>query len=184
MMNHVQPIRDISKIEEMKNILKRKNYRDYFLFMFGINSGLRISDILRLRVKDVKGQIHISLKEKKTGKAKRLKINNSLQNEIAQYIKGMNDDDYLFPSRNGQGVKPTITRVRAYMILNEAARVAGISEVGTHTLRKTFGYHFYQKTKDVALLQEIFNHSAPSITLRYIGINQDIIDSAIDDFSL
>jgi len=46
------------------------------------------------------------------------------------------------------------------------------------------GYHFYQRTKDVALLQEIFNHSAPSITMRYIGINQDIIDSALDDFSL
>lgn len=182
-MNYVQPIRDISKIEEIKNILKRKNYRDYFLFTFGINCGLRISDILNLKVKHVKGQSHITLKEKKTGKAKRLRINNSLQNEISQYVKGMNDGDYLFPSRNGQGIKP-ITRVRAYMILNEAARVAGISEIGTHTLRKTMGYHFYQRTKDVALLQEIFNHSAPSITMRYIGINQDIIDSALDDFSL
>ncbi|MDX9806823.1 MAG: site-specific integrase, partial [bacterium] len=53
-----------------------------------------------------------------------------------------------------------------------------------HTLRKTFGYHFYQKTKDVALLQQLFNHSAPSVTLRYIGINQDIMDMAIEDFSL
>lgn len=182
-MNHVQPIRDRSKIEEIKNILKRKSYRDYFLFTFGINSGLRISDILNLKVKDVKGQSHITLKEKKTGKLKRHKINNLLQYEIAEYIKRKDENDYLFPSRNGQGNKP-ITRVRAYMILNEAARKAGISEIGTHTLRKTMGYHFYQKTKDVALLQEIFNHSAPSITLRYIGINQDIIDSALDDFSL
>ncbi|HNZ54779.1 MAG TPA: tyrosine-type recombinase/integrase, partial [bacterium] len=69
-------------------------------------------------------------------------------------------------------------------ILNKAAGELGIEEIGTHTLRKTFGYHFYQKTKDVALLQNIFNHSAPSVTLRYIGINQDIIDSAIDEFSL
>ena len=51
-------------------------------------------------------------------------------------------------------------------------------------MRKTFGYHFYQKTHDVALLQQMFNHSAPSITLRYIGINQDIMDQAMDDFSL
>jgi hypothetical protein len=49
-------------------------------------------------------------------------------------------------------------------------------------MRKTFGYHFYQQTKDVALLQNIFNHSAPSITLRYIGINDDLLDKAIDDF--
>ena len=60
----------------------------------------------------------------------------------------------------------------------------GIEEVGTHTLRKTFGYWHYQQYKDVAILQEIFNHSAPSITLRYIGINADIIDSSIDNFYL
>ena len=182
-MKHVQPIRDLSKIEEMKNILKRQCYRNYFLFTLGINIGLRISDILKLRVKDVKGKTHIVITEKKTGKTKRHKINNSLQHEISQYIKGMKDENYLFASRNGQGAKP-ISRVRAYMILNEAARDVGLNEIGTHTLRKTMGYHFYSKTKDVALLQEIFNHSAPSITLKYIGINQDIIDSAIDDFSL
>jgi integrase len=74
--------------------------------------------------------------------------------------------------------------VQAYRILNKAAKNIGIGEIGTHTLRKTFGYLFYQKTKDVALLQELFNHSAPSITLRYIGINQDLMDNAMDDFKL
>nr|WP_231690017.1 tyrosine-type recombinase/integrase [Cytobacillus solani] len=56
--------------------------------------------------------------------------------------------------------------------------------MGTHTLRKTFGYHFYQKYKDVAVLQQIFNHSSPAVTMRYIGINQDIMDEAVDGFSL
>jgi integrase len=50
--------------------------------------------------------------------------------------------------------------------------------IGTHTLRKTFGYHFYQRTKDVAMLQQIFGHSASSITLRYIGINDDMMDGS------
>ncbi|WP_342668518.1 tyrosine-type recombinase/integrase [Cytobacillus solani] len=59
-----------------------------------------------------------------------------------------------------------------------------MSEIGTHTLRKTFGYHFYQKYKDVAVLQQIFNHSSPAVTMRYIGINQDIMDEAVDGFSL
>jgi integrase len=93
----------------------------------------------------------------------------------------MDDEDYLFRSFRSQ---LPIKRVQAYKILKRAAKKVGISEIGTHTLRKTFGYHFYQRTKDVALLQEIFNHSSPSVTLRYIGINQDIIDKAIDDFSL
>lgn len=77
-----------------------------------------------------------------------------------------------------------IGRVQAYRILNSAAKAVGLSEIGTHTLRKTFGYHFYQQYKDVALLQELFNHSAPSVTLRYIGINQDALDKAMSGFEL
>ena len=92
----------------------------------------------------------------------------------------MRDHDYLFPSKKGGH----IGRVQAYTLLNDAAKEAGLEDIGTHTLRKTFGYHFYKRTKDVALLQNIFNHSAPSVTLRYIGINQDIIDAAVENFSL
>ncbi|NIK75824.1 site-specific recombinase XerD [Paenibacillus castaneae] len=69
-------------------------------------------------------------------------------------------------------------------MLNYAAAECGLEEIGTHTLRKTFGYHFYQKTKDVAMLQNIFNHAYPSLTLRYIGINQDMIDDAVSKFTL
>jgi integrase len=59
-----------------------------------------------------------------------------------------------------------------------------LDEIGTHTLRKTFGYHFYQQTKDVAMLQEIFNHSSPAITLKYIGVNQDSMDRAMTKFKI
>jgi integrase len=68
--------------------------------------------------------------------------------------------------------------------MNQAAAAVGLEDIGTHTLRKTFGYHHYQQNKDVAILQQIFNHSSPSITLRYIGINQDIIDRSLEDFCL
>lgn len=180
-MKFVQPIRDEKKIEEMKNLLKKQNYRNYFLFVFGINTGLRISDMLKLKVADVKDKTHITIKEDKTEKIKRFKINSALQYEITKYISNMNDNEYLFYS-NRTG-KP-IGRLMAWKLLNNAAEKAGINEIGTHTLRKTFGYHFYQRKKDVALLQNIFNHSSPSQTLRYIGINQDIIDEAIDDFNL
>lgn len=182
-MKYVQPIRDVDTIEKMKVILKKQNYRNYFLFVFGINSGLRISDILKLKVSDVKDKSHVITKEKKTGKEKRFKLNTNLQEEIREYISNMSDDDYLFAPVIDRQKKP-ISREMAWIILNKAARELGLGEIGTHTLRKTFGYHFYQKTKDVALLQNIFNHSSPSVTLRYIGINQDIIDSAIDDFKL
>lgn len=180
-MNEVQPIRDPQKIEEVKNILKKKSYRDWFLFVMGINTGLRISDLLVLKVKDVKNKEHITIREKKTDKDKRFKVKSGLRAIIRDYIKGMDDEDYLFPS---QKTGKPIQRVQAYKILNGAAKEAGLDEIGTHTMRKTFGYHFYKKTKDVALLQEMFNHSAPSITLRYIGINQDVMDKAMDEFEL
>ncbi|HNW83842.1 MAG TPA: site-specific integrase [bacterium] len=181
-MNYVEPIRDPDKIEAMKAVLRKQSLRNYFLFVAGINIGIRIGDLLKLTVKDMSGS-HIIINEQKTGKEKRFKINASLQQEVAEYIQGMAADDYLFPSRQG-GRNVPLSRISAWRIINEAAAVVGIPHIGTHTLRKTFGYHFYQKTKDIALLQHIFNHSSPSVTLRYIGINQDILDNAVDDFSL
>lgn len=181
-MELVQPIRDMEQVENMKRELLKGGYRDYMLFIVGINTGLRISDILKLKVSDVSDRSHIILKEKKTKKNKRISITN-IAKELNEYIIGMDTDEHLFKSQKGDN--QPISRVQAYRILNKAADKVGIGgEIGTHTLRKTFGYHFYQKTKDVALLQELFNHSSPSITLRYIGINQDMMDNAMDNFKL
>lgn len=181
-MAMVQPIRDIKDIENMKRVLKKSGQRDYMLFLTGINTGLRISDILKLKVSDVKGKSHISIKEKKTGKNKRLLLNAPFKVELDEYIADMQDDEPLFKSQKGDN-KP-IGVVRAWGLLKDAAEKCDLDEIGTHTLRKTFGYHFYQQYKDVALLQDIFNHSSPSVTLRYIGINADIVDTAISKFNL
>lgn len=179
-METVQPIRDKEIIAKFKNELLKKSYRDYMLFVIGINTGLRISDILPLKVKDVTGT-HIIIKEKKTGKNKRFKINSNFRSDLDKYIINMNDNDYLFPSRKGD--KP-ISRIQAYRILNEVAEKLGVPEIGTHTLRKTFGYWHYKQFKDVAILQKIFNHSSPSVTLAYIGITADLVDKTIDEFYL
>lgn len=179
---NVQPLRTVEEIEDMKQALRRfSGERDRFLFVFGINTGLRVSDILPLKVKDVKGKTHVVIKEKKTSKTKRFFINEGLRNEIATYIKGLNDEDILFPSRKGNApISPT----QAYRTLVKAAEMIDRDDVGTHTMRKTFGYHYYRRTKDIAFLQDIFNHSAPSITKRYIGITQDEIDETLKGFSL
>ena len=65
-MKFVEPIRDKRKIELVKVILKKNDFRDYMLFLMGINSGLRISDILKLKVSDVRGKQYIEVKEQKT----------------------------------------------------------------------------------------------------------------------
>ena len=181
-MREVEPIRDKKKIEEMKTELLKSGYRNYMLFVLGINTGLRVSDLLELKVADVKNKTHIVLVEQKTDKVKKFFINTHLRLEIDQYIKGMGDVAYLFQSQKGDN-KP-ISRVQAYRILNSVASKIGLDNIGTHTLRKTFGYWHYKQYKDVALLQELFNHSSPSVTLRYIGINQDVLDESMKEFYL
>ena len=186
-MNIVQPIRDLLKLQEMKEELKKTGTRNYMMFLTGINSGIRISDLIKLNVDDVKNldgtmKQHITIIEKKTKKIKKFPLCNNLLVEMEKYTRTMRPGEFLFCSRNGTN-KP-ITTLQAYRIIVEAGEHIGLKNIGTHTMRKSFGYHHYRQYKDVALLQTIFNHSSPSITLRYIGINQDEIDKSYQNFNL
>lgn len=175
-MNVVQPIRDFEKLEELKRILKAKNERDYVMLMMGLYTALRISDILRIRVEDIKKD-YITIREKKTSKLRRIYLNHELKKVLVDYIKDKEPHEFLIKSR--EGTNRPITRARAYDILREAAQEVGLDSIGTHSLRKTFGYWAYKDTKDVAALQKLFNHSSPEETLRYIGIEQDNVDLLI-----
>lgn len=186
-MNFVQPIRDKNKIEEMKTELKKNGTRDYMLFYTGINTGLRISDLLKLNYDDVRNKdgsmkSHISIIEKKTKKPKRFPLTNGLFSELEKYTRNMKIGEYLF--RSQKGINRPISASQAYRIIVAAGANVGLTEIGTHTLRKSFGYWHYKQYHDVAILQTIFNHSSPSITLRYIGIDQDEIDKSYYNFSL
>ncbi|MDU0332553.1 site-specific integrase [Paenibacillus sp. 3LSP] len=181
-MNFVQPIRDQETIEAIKEYLMQQSHRNYMLFVFGINTGLRIQDILKLKVRDVTGE-YLVMTEMKTGKRKIMKITPVLKREIKRYTADMKPDDVLFPSRQGGKNKP-IKRDMAYKIMKKAANEFGLVDIGTHTLRKTFGYHMYQKTKDITLVQNMLNHSDKSITMRYIGMDQDMMDAAMNRFGL
>lgn len=186
-MNTVEPIREKDDIERIKSFLQNKNERDYVLFMFGLYSGMRISDILPLKVRDVAGD-RVILKEKKTHKTRNFPINPTLKKALKKYIesKELQDYDYLFPSRKRNkenGVQVThIQRKTAWEIISNAGKVVGLSGLGTHSMRKTFGYHYYNQTQDVVRLQKIFNHASPAITLVYIGYHQDELDQAITNF--
>lgn len=182
-MNLVQPIRNKKQISDMLYILKNSSDRDYMMFNVGIGIGIRISDILPLKKSDV-AYDHLYIKEKKTGKRKRQLIPPQLRKELNQYVSGMKEDDYLFASRQTDrlGRKKPIDRSTAYRILKRAAKEVGIKEFGCHSTRKTFGYFFYQETKDVAMLQKMFNHDSQDVTLRYIGITQDSEDEAMIRF--
>lgn len=177
-MNTVEPIRDKEIIRQISINLKEKNIRDFIMFYFGIYTGLRISDVLKFKVKDVRGKRGYNIRETKTGKQKTYDWNRNLKKELDKYIENKDDNEYLFKSR--QGNKP-ITRQRAYQIIKMSCKECGVENVGTHTLRKTFGYHTYKNTKDIGLLMDMFNHSEEVITLRYIGLTQEMGNKAIKD---
>lgn len=179
-MEFVQPIRDLKQIETIKKLLKQQNLRDYCLFVLGINSGLRISDLLKLTITDViengKVKDRIRLREKKTNKFKDFPLSDKAKQAIKEYLKtrSYKENEPLFISRKNHGF---LLRGQAYKIINNVAKSVGIKEkIGTHTLRKTFGYHAYNNGYDIILIQKLFNHSSPSVTLRYIGITQDELD--------
>lgn len=179
-MSTVEPIRKLSHIKKIEEVLS-DNKRDLLLFTVGINSGLRISDILSLNVADVKNKSHICIEEKKTGKQKRIAINAKLRSMFSEYTKDVSNDSPLFTTK----FKNRMNRISAYTIIKEACEKIGLSDrFGTHTMRKTFGYHHYKKYHDIVMLQKLFNHSSPQITLRYVGIEQDKIDRCYRNFIL
>lgn len=185
-MNAVEPIRSKADIERMKKALG--NPRDKLLFIFGINSALRISDILALTVGDVRGKDSLAITETKTRKSKRFKLNPAIQKAVRELVPAEADDSApLFPSRRRtkSGEHKAITRVQAWRLLNEAAERAGVNvEIGTHTLRKTMAYHAYKSGVDIALLMNVLNHSSQRETLRYIGITQEQVNDLFESINL
>lgn len=171
------------------------------MFALGINTALRISDILPLKVGDISEvrngkrviRTHVvKMREKKTRKEKMVYINDELKKVLEQYISTMESPEdwkYLFPSRQKtsrtqkERTERHLTRYRAIQIIKDVTGQFGIENIGTHTMRKTFGYHSYNERKDIASLQTLFNHSDPSYTLRYIGIDQNRMDNLVKGVS-
>lgn len=167
---------DRSKIEML---LKATNERNYILWLVGTQTGYRISDIVGLRVKDVKGSA-ITLKEKKTGKDRTVKINKKLRAALKEYIKGLKDNAYLFPSRLGGGNRHISIR-RVQQIIKKIGELCGIEQnINSHSMRKTYAFCLYKITGSLALVMEALNHSKESITIRYLCLSELMINDATE----
>ena len=157
-MGTTQPIRNKKTLENFRNYYKKEENkpRNYALIVFGLNSALRISDILKLKWKDV------------------LALNRATKEALDYYrktIETIDSEHYIFSS---QKVKDEpITRSQAFQIIQKAAQKCGMKEpVSCHSLRKTFGYYAWKNGTPPALLMSIYNHSSYEITKRYLGIEQ------------
>ncbi|MGL5649383.1 MAG: tyrosine-type recombinase/integrase [Clostridium sp.] len=175
-MREVKPIDD-EKVEEIKKELKDKSIRNYIMFELGISLGLRIGDILKLKVKDIYDKDTMYLKEQKTNKYKEVPIAPKLKRLLKEFCKDREGYEYLIKSR--KGFNEPIRRNRAYKILREVSVKVGIERIGTHSMRKTFGRKYYKTYGDIEELRKYFNHSNAGVTRRYIGIEQDVINNRI-----
>ena len=195
-MKTTQPVRDIVELKKIKRYYRevKPNKRNFLLIICGLNTALRISDILKLRWKDVYNEnllsfkSHIDVKEQKTGKKTTVFINNNLKEALASFLKDIIAkkgklcevmEQFIFLGQKSTD-KP-ISRIQAFRIISEAAKKCLLShKVSCHSLRKTFGYHAWKKGVSPALLTSIYNHSSYKITTRYLGIDQDDRDEVFE----
>lgn len=186
------------RIEEADNDNQRMiAYRNKTLFLLGINLSLRISDLITLRWNfflkdDMTFRDSYKIQPKKTrkkGKFVTLYFNEVVQKSIMEYIeqypiKDMND--FVFKSRKGDDA---ISERSVWKIIVDAAAECNIEKnVGTHSLRKTFGYHVWHNAKDkekaLVMLMVVFNHSSIATTKKYIGIMDEEVENVFNDLNL
>ncbi len=176
------PIKNRKKLTRFRNYYKEVKYhpRNYALIVLGLNSALRIGDILSLRWRDVyvdsrkEYRPHLSVTEMKTGKKNILAINDSSKEALEFYRRSLDAFDrnnYIFASQKAPHNR--ICRSQAFRIIKKAAVYCGLEEhISCHSLRKTFGYYAWQNGTPPAMLMNIYNHSSYEITKRYLGIEQ------------
>jgi len=175
----VDPIKNLKDIKAIKKILAHKP-RDLALFTIGINTNLRASDLLRLKVgqvSDLKAGDAVEIKEKKTSKSRRINLNKACVKAIQTLLnsKQYQDDDYLFQSQRRHVL--TVPSVHK-LVKGWCSEINLKGNYGSHTLRKTWGYH--QRVTfgvDLPRLMVCFNHSTQRQTLDYLCIQpQEIKD--------
>ncbi len=195
-MNFVEPIRDRKKIAQIKNILRGQGrFRDLLLFVVGINTALRISDLLQMRIGhfvDEKKQVkrRFWIKEQKRGKRSEVVINISISEVVEEYLNaypGVSDNlaHYVLFNSKTNTYSNSIKRGQAWKIITSICHDVGLrGNFGTHSLRKTWGYHARMQGVDMALIMHKLNHSSLAYTKRYLGITDDELEEVVKHLNL
>lgn len=210
-----RPIKDREQLEMFKEAIfsstGRYSHRNYAIFLLGINCGLRCGDVLQIRLQDLwdeEGQsVHsCRILEEKTGKIRNISFSDVVAEGLRDYILTMkNRSPYtpLFPSQK-KGVHADTDKRRKdntgcldrrsyWRILNDVAKLCNIEHVGTHTMRKTFGYNVYTMFEGdlvagqysaLDVTQHMLNHASSKDTLRYIGIDMEVEEEVYKNMSL
>lgn len=209
-------IKDRAVLEEIKRRLLSDtgtySKRNYLIFLFALNTGLRMGDVLTTRIQDVWNtntntvKEHTAIFEEKTNKIKDLFFSDAMKEALTDYITSLGDvkdGDPLFPSRK-HGIRyntydldkdntDCLTRQSYWRIIHTIGKQLGIEHLSCHSTRKSWAYAIYEsyKGKLVAdqysaldIVQKMLNHSSSNVTLRYIGIDDDITKEVMNNIVL
>ena len=193
-----KPIKDKQTIKQIKEIYIKKNKkRDLLLFLLAINTGLKLNDLLNLNVKDVKEKEYLEIKQiniinddnnnkekennnnnnNKTSRKQKINeipINKTIQKLIKEITNKRKPKEPLFISNFGGRLDRTLVYKTFKEIINESTLIKKEEKkyFSPSSWRKTFGYHYYQKYKDLSYLQYLFSQQTINETIRYIQIPQ------------
>jgi integrase len=195
-MNFVEPIRDRKKIAQIKNLLRgQKRFRDLLLFVVGINTALRISDLLQLQIghfsdnqQRIKSRFWI--KEQKRGKRQEVVINNSIREALGEYLSAYpgiasDPEHYVFFNTKASDYDEPIKRGQAWKLITSICHELGLhGNFGTHSLRKTWGFHARMQGVDLALIMHKLNHASIIYTKRYLGITDEELNEVVQRLNL
>lgn len=187
-MEYVEAFKDVNEISKMKNYLRNHSKRDYAFFVLGINTGLKINEMLDMTVDDVMdetGKIKEFFEHKlENEQVMKVYLNLKVRTALAEYLHDVEVSGHPFLFLSPKTKKP-ITRQQAHRIIHDAVEGAGlIGKFGASSMRKTFGYHAYKQGVSLALIQKHYGHSTPSETLKYIGISKEKKFNTIIDVNL
>ena len=187
-MKGCRPLTD-PEIATVKNAFVRN--RDKALFILGLKTGLRISELLSLRVGDVYQHGRLGdvvyverkhMKKKVEGRAIPLhqdaKVALSVWIEELEKAGKADPGSPLFKSRKGQCA---ITRVQAFRVLTEVYEANGLmGKLGTHSMRKTFADRIYERLgRDLIKVQRALGHKSINSTVSYLSFREEEITEAI-----
>ena len=186
-MAEVQAIKKLDTINLISHLLEvRYSKQMADIWNIGLNLALRISDLLSIKFSDLQ-QDRLIIHETKTGKLANIKLNAKVIEAIDKIKVSHPSHIYLFQSyRNNQAkyakAKPLTRRAvtKAFRLVGEELKIS----LGTHSMRKTRGYHLYQKTKDIGRVMKMLRHGSEGVTLRYIGITQEDVDRDFIELTL
>lgn len=190
-MKVVKPVKTTAALSELEALLVSMSngsslYAD--VWKVGVNLALRISDLLSLSMEDVvdaEGTVKevLSLAEGKTGKVRNIKINKGAATVIARRRKDNPDHNHLFQAVSNRSKGKAVSRQKVAERFSEVGSRMSI-HLGTHSMRKTRGYHMFESGVPIERIQKMLCHSSAATTLVYIGIDEERVHQDYDAFCL